>query len=528
MSWQEERAARRIRLLLESAPEVSIQVTDFGSYMSERFDLRETARRRGETFSEPIFAVPHSRAITTHGSHIYANLMDFNDVLIENDRETEASHRKAYEFLHAQYAACDQLIAAFDIQRVDFHGSRLHAVVLTPSGDNNERLRLEKAVSFAAAYRVMVARLGEDYGNDFRTRVRIGIDTGAAVAINSGNRDEPEPLFIGSPANHAAKLAEGDVAGIFLSPRAQRVRSGLTESVGTELATMIDSLREGSALDNIVLAHGHNSRARDRIDEAYSSFAREREAIIGKVADARNPVFKFHYRQPPLRTIVFSDHPPSNSIRQPMVSVFADIDGFTAYIDAAIASGTVAQAVSNLHVMRGEMNNVLQQDFSGRKVRFIGDCLQGLIAEGTANATDLCASVRSAVMAAGGIRSSFNLCRDILPGAAALGIGIGLELGETPISRLGLRGSASVRCATSRSTCISEEIQHQCNGRETCIGEDAYHAGDAKVQTLFRNSRRISNLSYSAASTLLLGATSTVAAAPAIQAVREPLRAYAN
>ncbi|MBZ9857457.1 hypothetical protein LB566_27095 [Mesorhizobium sp. CA13] len=61
--------------------------------------------------------------------------------------------------------------------------------------------------------------------------------------------------------------------------------------------------------------------------------------------------------------------------------------------------------------------------------------------------------MRSAVLAAAAIRSSFDLCRTILPNISELGITIGIELGPTPISRLGLVGDASVGCASSRATC---------------------------------------------------------------------------
>ncbi|WP_262423146.1 hypothetical protein [Brevundimonas denitrificans] len=64
--------------------------------------------------------IPRNRAITTDAVHVYANLIDFNDVLIEAGRETEASHRRALEFLHAHYRGCDELIDEFEMQRVDF------------------------------------------------------------------------------------------------------------------------------------------------------------------------------------------------------------------------------------------------------------------------------------------------------------------------------------------------------------------------------------------------------------------------
>lgn len=528
-SWNELRARSRIAKLQTSAPVAAISVRDFGTYLSERTFLRDQAHSRGQRFNEPIFAVPLNRAILTHGVHIYANLTGFNDRLLEDGRETEASHRRSMQFLHGHYEACDRLITAFGIQRVDFHGGRLHAVVMTPTGAENEIQRLEIALAFAAAFREMVARLSDRYGGEFQTGVRIGIDTGPAVAINSGRRGELEPLFIGSPANHAAKRAAGTTEGIYLTDRARAV---LTAS-RSENPVFVDARYETAMLNRDIVTNGRMASARSRVDEAFEAFS-ARRAVADASSGGRHAEFIFRYRQPPLSTIDYADHPPSNSIRMPLASIFADIAGFTAYVDNAMQNGTVAEAVANLHVLRGEMNYVARDDFAGRKVRYIGDCLHALMAEGDGRNTDERGTVRSAVLAAAAIRSSFDLCRTILPNIGELGIAIGIELGPTPIARLGLVGDASVRCASSRATCRSEEIQGVCNGSETNIGADAYAAADTHVRRLFASGQAARGLNYPAALTILAGASVTVAAvtaaAPSTVTRRPPtpMRAYAG
>src|SRR3954468_24366039 len=89
---------------------------------------------------------------------------------------------------------------------------------------------------------------------------------------------------------------------------------------------------------------------------------------------------------------------PSNSIRMPVVSTFADLSGFTAYVDRCIATGRVQEMTANLHVIRGELAPCARDDFGARKIRFIGDCLHGLIAEGDRTETDKPASVEAGVL----------------------------------------------------------------------------------------------------------------------------------
>ena len=529
MPWSEPRALERIARHRASSPETAVSVFDFSDYMRSRRVVAEQARALGATPQREWY-VPPNRAVTTHGVHIYANLLAYNERLVEQGRETEASHARALQLLHFHYSACDLLTQAFDIQRVDFHGGRLHAVVLTPEGEDREGERIAKALAFAAAFREMVDRAGRRYGADFQTDVRIGMDCGPAVAVNSGRASEPEPLFIGSPANHAAKLADGDEPGIFLSPRLEQARTGLrplspvrfTEEAATRILSETVDIRT------------LRKSARSPLDEAYATFVEDQERLIEAHGGVRPAEFTFHYRQPPLRSVKFADHPPSNSIRLPLASVFADIDGFTAYVDAAIANGRVAEAVSNLHVLRAEMAAVLQDDFGGRKIRFIGDCLHGVIAIGNARDTDAMATIKEAVLTAAAIRSSFELCRARLPGIATLGIAIGIEYGPTPMCRLGLRGDASVRCSSSKATCVSEAAQAACGGVETAIGEQAYSEGGATVKHLFGPARRVPNLTYPAAEAHLsgvnapavVGAGAAAGAPTASAASAAPMRAH--
>ncbi len=496
MAWNEDRARARIRDFITSVPQGDIKVEDFQTFLAK-------ARMQKESFQDvsvqaALVDIPRNRAITTHAVHVYANLVDFNDALTDAGRETEASHRRALEFLHAHYRGCDELIDEFEMQRVDFHGARLHAVVLAPLGAENEGERVRVAVTFAAAFREMVERLGDAHP-DFKTRVCIGIDSGPAVAIDSGRSDEREPLFVGSPANHAAKLATGDYEGLNLSPRAAAVL-GQTPDPLTKRVVLTEDIERQYLHDEVITVNMQRS-GNARLEKAYASVVESLNAQ--RTADTGEAVFRFHHKEPPLKDLVYSEHPPSNAVRMDLASIFADVDNFTPYIDNAIATGRIAEAVANLHVIRAEMGAVLRDDFGGRKVRYIGDCIHGLLAEGDRIETDPIATMKKAVSAAAGLRSSFELCREMLPGTDDLGLAIGLDYGTTPICRLGLRGAASVRAAASRATCISETEQRRCDGTQTALGEDAYKVSPANIREVFSSDRVVSNLDAETAELLL-------------------------
>lgn len=468
-----------------TVPQVSIDVRTFDqAYLTQRISEARARGKRLGLDEAPIFAVPRNRAILVDGVHVYAQLLDYHDQIQEQGRETEASHKRILQFLHLYYSTTDRVIEEFEAQRVDYHGPRLHAVVVTPTGD--ERQRVLRAVAFAITLKETIEAAGRDFGGSrLRTRVRIGIDTGRAVAVSSGRGADLDPLFLGSPANHAAKRAEGYRPGIYLSDRARKVLSKPTVGGAYERSTALAEERQYGGANT---AYGQTqfgydpSLTRARVQAAARALKSDLDLDALTSPEAR---FHFHCYEPPLRTIDFAELMPSRSIRMALGSVFADLSGFTAYVDACILTGRIAEMTANLHVIRGELAACARDDFAAKKVRFIGDCLHALIAIGTRMATEPAATVDAAVMLTGGLRSSFDLCRSMLSGLGMMGVAIGAEYGETPISRIGIRGERSVRCASSKAVSASEALQSDLTGRQTALGPVALVNASAAVKTYF-------------------------------------------
>ena len=213
-------------------------------------------------------------------------------------------------------------------------------------------------------------------------------------------------------------------------------------------------------------------------DEVSATYFNDMKKLSDSSTMPANFVFIEHAT--PLKSLKFEKHPPSNSVRMGMCSLFADISGFTAYIDRAIATGTIAEAVANLHVIRREFVACLRDDFGGKKIRFIGDCLHGVTSKGEEDG----GTAEEAVLTSGGLRSSFYVLQQELMGIDELGLAIGIEVGQTPISRIGLRGESSVRCSTSKATCTSEGLQSGSSGTETTVGEKMKSRMRVKVSNL--------------------------------------------
>jgi class 3 adenylate cyclase len=315
--------------------------------------------------------------------------------------------------------------------------------------------------------------------------------------MTTGRAHEKDTLFLGAPANHAAKTAAvGDEEGIFLAPAAQLIVGG---------SALAKSARGTIILGAAFIDEAVTRNPFDRIDRVADRL----------IAEARNdPEFIFHRVTPPLSDIKFADLTPSNSVRMSMASLFADIDGFTAFVDKAIQNGseTIKRSATNIHVIREELNSVLKDDFGGKRVRFIGDCIQGVLAEGSRQ-DDATAAVTETAICAAAMKRSFILCQQILGGIDELDLAVGIEYGPVSLTRIGQRGEDSVRCAAGRAIVISERMQQEIDGGGVRLGPTAMSHATAAVKRNFASASAI--LDYDAAVDLLGSIES-----PAVQIVR--------
>ena len=446
-------------------------------------------------------ALPLNRAYRVNGVHVYVDLLNLEDMLATTDVEGVTCHRRTLRFLNLHYRAVHRILAAVDAIEVDFHNQRLHAVITKPYGD--EVARVHRAIAIGQLIIDVLAQTGDE-GDEIipAAKVRIGVDTGMALAVRNGRRGHSEPLFLGVPANHAAKRAAGGTsAGIFLTNTARQILGlvAAPEDMTKLTRAEVEESQEDAALDI--------SAAR-----VVREWRKDLEV---------NPIGKFNFsgHTPPLSNLDLEVLSPANSRRQEAISLYGDLDGFTNYVANHIADDEAAKDVVRvLHVLRSEMDAVATSDFGGRKVRFVGDCIHAVMAEGTAQTTDDEASVSAAVLCAGGLRSSFKVALDELSDRGidvdGLGLQIGFELGPLALTRLGLKG-AMVRCAIGRCVLRSEAEQLRCKSSETAIGPNAQAGANDATKKIFGSFRKRAGLTYEVAVAELQAGGGVVRAAAA-------------
>jgi len=505
-NWKEDRAKERIKKRYEEVREV--EILDY---------KRDTSLQN----------IPAKRAYRIHAAHLYIDIVNLDEILDSTKDEGEWCHKRTLRFLNQHYRAVHRVLQQSDALRVDFHNQRLHAVVAKPYGDAEERERVARAVAIAQLVSDVLAETGDADEHIPNAKVRVGIDSGLALAVNNGRRGGREPLFLGHPANHAAKCAgAGTTEGIYLTNAARLTMGFPTLATDKDRTTAL---------------------TREQIDtcvaEADLDVSKEQIIKLWQEEYEETPIgsLEFSRPTPPLSDLDFDLLSTAKSKRFEGVSIYADIDGFTAFVDQHIDDNP-KNLVRTLHVVRAELDAVTHRDFAGRRVRFVGDCLHGVLLEGTAYSTDVEATVSTAVHCAGALRSSFACAIEHLQSEGAdtddLGLAIGFDLGPLTLSRLGMQGSR-LRCATGRAVLTSEAEQRRCKGTETAIGLAAYQAGPESVRKVFGASRKVAELDYDSAVEELAASGDRVAKAvqmeayaavnPAIvPALAQPLRPHTS
>ncbi|ROR18474.1 class 3 adenylate cyclase [Comamonas sp. BIGb0124] len=461
-NWKRERAQERIRGWFNQVSTVEIK-----EYLR---DTNLTGIRSGVAYR-------------IDGVHLYVDILNLDEMLGVTGSEGVRAHSRTLRFLDRHYRAVRDILKGVDAIQVDFHNQRLHAVIAKPYG--NETGRIHKAVATAQLIIDVLQRTGENSNDPLpAAKVRAGIDSGKALAVNNGRRGNREPLFLGEPANLAAKRSGGGAdTGIYMTNTARSV-------VGWN--TVDDE-------DKTALTKAQIEKSEDVAD---LHVAADDVVMDWEEGLSNQPLGSFEFKRhtPPFADLDLETLTPGNSRRQDSTSIYADIDGFTAYVSDRIDTDDSAKdVVRALHVLRAELDAVLHADFSGRKIRFIGDCIHGVLIEGTSHTTDDAVTTKNAMLCAAALRSSFGEAIAVLKekgiDAGELGIQIGLEHGPTAITRLGYKGERT-RCCISRAVLRAEDEQRRCKGNETAIGPTTYNCAPEAFRILFSGSRIRSDFDY--------------------------------
>lgn len=453
MSWDHDRSVDRIQTHLDGMGEITV------SKLKREADLEELL---SETQCREIF-----------GAHVYVQVANFAR-LASAATDDEQQIKRLIQAVHVYQREVSRIVEGsdlFDGLRVHFQGAKLHALFYRPIDDDEELAT--RAVLLQLVLRDFVSSVFNPaftHVDDFR--VAAGADLGNVIGTQNGVRGDRELLFVGAPANYAAKIigpvgtlritqAVYDILPDDLRELAVEVEgaSGKEYQIGSVTKLEIDALceRYGVAWDR--------EKSRERVDGDRENY----------------PLKEIHFSN--AETLIDIDALSiTNSKRLLAASVFADVSGFTRYVDEADDDEKREEALRVFHAMRKEFAQVLTQDFNGVRVQFQGDRIQAFF---HLPKEDGKALARKAVKAAVAVQSSMETSlKECLPEADRLSVAIGVDLGTTLVSKLGTRGARDRIClgeAVEAAAAIEERIE----GTQIGLSKTVYDQLPDEQQKLF-------------------------------------------
>jgi hypothetical protein len=165
------------------------------------------------------------------------------------------------------------------------------------------------------------------------------------------------------------------------------------------------------------------------------------------------------------------------------ISVFADVDGFTGYIESLEKQDPdLVEAIRAFHVLRGVMRDTAVQDFEALRIQYQGDRMQALAYRPVDD--DATAALEAVKLAAALNTVADEVVPQVVAAAAAKRLAIGLAAGQVLVSKIGEHGDRDV-VSVGGSTADAAAIQQRLDGGEIGIDSTIRALLHDKVQEAF-------------------------------------------
>jgi class 3 adenylate cyclase len=373
------------------------------------------------------------------GVQLYLDVVNIQALLDEAGEDKEKLS-KLLRHAHVYERLMTNLLYDFDgAEKVHFQGARLHAVTYKPYDTSEVKdpalKRVSAAREFVAQSEELAVLIAEETGFSFK--LEAGIETGDAIATMNGQEGSRELLFIGEPANVAAKKLTGK-AGTRYGPNAWSLVPRLP--------------------------------APEPLPEKW------KKAVTDEVAS--NPISQFELFEP--RERIDYDKLGLRTAKLDNNSFFADLSGFTKLVAAAADNNAKRELLRCLHAVRSEMRYVVRTDYEGDHIQYQGDRIQGIFYKAAGSSRFVSKSVEAALA----MQSMMKLCREMFSTLADVGMTVGIDFGRVLITQLGIKGNRDI-IVLGKSVPAASELQDAATPGQTRISAAVFDDLEDELADLF-------------------------------------------
>jgi class 3 adenylate cyclase len=398
-----------------------------------------------------------------YGAHVYAHVSNFS-AMASKEIEDENDYKGFIRAMHLYQREVARIVekdGIFDGVRIHFQGAKLHALFFRPIDDS-------ETISTRAVLLQLVLKdfLSSVFNPAFLDcgdfRVAGGADIGDAIGTRNGTRGDRELLFLGAPANHAAKIIS--------SHGRLRITDRVYEALPNELQEICDPAQGEKGIYQI------QAVSQARLDELLEEYGVgwHREASKKRIENDKEqfPISDIAYGSA-TQLIDIDELSIRRNKRVIAASIFGDVTGFTAHIDAADTDDKRREALEQFHAIRKEMAAIVRTDYGAIRVQFQGDRVQAIVH--LPKDEDAGISEKAVDIAIGLQSSLEKSLKDCLSGIGKLHLAAGVDLGETLVTKLGTRGHRDRICIGAPVEAAAS-CEERCEGKEIGISKAVYEA----------------------------------------------------
>lgn len=449
MSWDIDRSKRRV------------EENDYSD-----FDIKVADLSRTMDFSN--LGTQDVRRV--QGAHIYIDVPNFH-LAVDDAGGDKQKQRKLLRAASVFRKVQGDLLRSLDVEHIQRQTARLHALCYRPYNDDSgkgEARRAKRAVVTAITMNSFVYDVfNVVFGEVRNLNSSAGIASGESYVANIGFHSERELISLGSPANLGAKIID----------QAKRDSITITEAVYSVLP---DFLKEHFKKSRVV----HSTTTYQSVGLRWRLFPDLAEKLgiifntdawIARTENYRDErtLSEMNISEA-IELIDINSLTERNSKRTSAAAIFADLDGFTKYVRDAENDDRVVSLVRTFHMIRAEFHAVIQKDYPGLVLQHQGDRVFAITHLPSGDSFDKRCS--KAVDIAIALQSSMEeVLNRHLGDRKDIHVAIGVDIGQTLITRLGKQGQREVICL-GRSVSSAEELQLSSSGREIRISAEIYDA----------------------------------------------------
>lgn len=414
-----------------------------------------------------------------NAAHLYADVPNFhllvNDAGADKDKQRKLLRAASVlRKVQTDLLKAEEFVGDEALGRLQLQTARLHALCFKPYGDEARRAR--NAVVMGITLNTLIyGPFADVFAGEFNRNFQsaIGVSAGRALIANLGFRAERERISLGTPANLAAKI----------------LGLGNTITITPEVFDVLPAALKEKFNESVEIAGSKTYKA--------SGLRWDKEVDLAKSLDVKWDGAKWKRKAEEYRDgltlkemevrwaevkIDPDDLTEKNSRRTDAITIYADLDGFTRYVQEAEADDSVKSLVRELHMIRHEFHSVLQADYPGVVLQHQGDCVLAILHDPFGDDDgDHKKRCRKAVDAAIALQSSMqHVLRKKLPDRKDLYVAIGLDVGTTLVTRLGKQGKREVICLGPEVD-AAQDLQMRANAKQIRISAAIYDTLERKA-----------------------------------------------